>query len=57
MKTAKPLSQTASLAWLLVMRQRFSLDAAATIMGTTPRRIEHMLAGMLQRRAQHWRMA
>jgi hypothetical protein len=57
MKTAKPLSPLASMAWLLVMRQRFSLDAAATIMGTTPRRVEHILAGMLQRRAQHWRMA
>jgi len=57
MKTAKPLSPAASLAWLLVMRQRFSLEAAATIMGTTPRRVQHMLAGMVQRRAQHWRMA
>jgi hypothetical protein len=47
----------AAMAWLLVMRQRFSLQAAATVLGTTPRRVEHMLAGMLQRRAQHWRMA
>jgi len=57
MKTAKPLSPAASMAWLLVMRQRFSLEAAATIMGTTPRRVQHMLAGMVQRRARHWRMA
>jgi hypothetical protein len=56
-KTAKPLSSTASMAWLLVMRQRYSLQAAATLLGTTPRRVEHMLAGMVQRRAQRWRMA
>jgi hypothetical protein len=56
-KTAKPLSPAASMAWLLVMRQRFSLQAAATILGTTPRRVEHMLAGMVQRRAQRWRLA
>ena len=43
------------MAWLLVMRQRYSLQAAATLLGTTPRRIEHMLAGMVQRRAHNWR--
>lgn len=45
------------MAWMLVMRQRYSLEAAATLLGTTPRRIEHMLAGMVQRRAHRWRLA
>lgn len=56
-KVCKEPTPTASMAWLLVMRQRYSLDAAATLLGTTPRRVEHMLAGMLQRRAQRWRLA
>jgi len=55
MRTCKAPTQMASMAWLLVMRQRFSLDAAATVLGTTPRRVEHMLAGMVQRRAHTWR--
>jgi len=45
------------MAWMLVMRQRYSLDAAATLLGTTPRRVQHMLAGMMQRRAHRWRTA
>ena len=56
-KVCKQPTQLASMAWLLVMRQRYSLQAAATLLGTTPRRIEHMLAGMMQRRAQRWRYA
>jgi hypothetical protein len=56
-KVAKQPTQAASMAWMLVMRQRYSLDAAASLLGTTPRRVEHMLAGMVQRRAQRWRMA
>jgi hypothetical protein len=57
MRVCKAPTQMAAMAWLLVMRQRFSLQAAATVLGTTPRRVEHMLAGMVQRRAQHWRVA
>lgn len=57
MRIRKAPTQMACMAWLLVMRQRLSLDAAATIMGTTPRRVEHMLAGMVQRRAQRWKLA
>jgi len=56
-KFCKEPTQVASMAWMLVMRQRYSLDAAATLLGTTPRRVEHMLAGMVQRRAQRWRLA
>jgi hypothetical protein len=56
MRTLKAPTQMASMAWLLVMRQRYSLLAAAALLGTTPRRVEHMLAGMVQRRAQQWRM-
>ena len=55
-KVCKPLSQTAAMAWLLVMRQRYSLDSAAALLGTTPKRVQHMLAGAMQRRARHWRM-
>jgi hypothetical protein len=55
-KTCKQPTQIASMAWLLVMRQHYSLQAAASLLGTTPRRVEHMLAGMVQRRAQRWRM-
>jgi hypothetical protein len=57
MKSCKQPTQTATMAWLLVMRQRYSLEAAASLLGTTPRRVQHMLAGMVQRRAQRWRMA
>jgi len=56
-KVCKQPTPAATMAWLLVMRQRYSLQAAATLLGTTPRRVEHMLAGMVQRRAQRWRMA
>jgi hypothetical protein len=45
------ISSTASVAWLLVIQQRYSLEAAATTLGTTPRRVQHMLAGLLQRQA------
>jgi hypothetical protein len=57
MRTCKAPTQMASMAWVLVMRQRFSLESAATVLGTTPRRVQHMLAGMVQRRAQRWRSA
>jgi hypothetical protein len=56
-KVCKQPTQAAAMAWMLVMRQRYSLEAAATLLGTTPRRIEHMLAGMVQRRAHRWRLA
>jgi hypothetical protein len=57
MKNCKPPTPAAQMAWLLVMRQRYSLQSAATLLGTTPRRVQHMLAGMVQRRAHSWRMA
>jgi hypothetical protein len=57
MRMRKAPTQLASMAWLLVMRQRYSLQSAASLLGTTPRRVEHMLAGMVQRRAHSWRMA
>jgi hypothetical protein len=56
-KVCKEPSAAATMAWLLVMRQRYSLQAAATLLGTTPRRVEHLLAGLMQRRARLWRTA
>jgi hypothetical protein len=50
-RTTKTTSSYASVAWLLVMSQHYSLEEAATTLGTTPRRVQHMLAGLLQRRA------